>query len=86
MIATSYGAALDLPASPNIHSVPPPFVPIALGACRDCEGFYWAEPDQDVAVSMLQSAVHAECCRLSHDCEPKPSSATAQVEARLRQR
>jgi hypothetical protein len=85
VIATACGAALDLPASPNLHRVPARSVPIGRGACPDGEGFSWGEPDQDAAVAALQAAVCAGRCMPAQDCDPKALSAPAQIEARLRQ-
>jgi len=85
VIATAFGAALDLPASPNLHRVPARSVPIGRGACSDGEGFSWGEPDRDAAVVVLQAAVRAGRCTPVQDCESNAMSAPAQIEARLRQ-
>jgi hypothetical protein len=82
VIATAFGAALDLPASPNLHRVPARSVPIGRGACSDGEGFSWGEPDRDAAVVVLRAAVRS---LPSQGCEPRASSAAALIGARLRQ-
>ena len=57
VIATAYGAALDLPDTANLQLVPVSPVPIGRNAFPDAEGFLWGEPDQDAAIIALRRAV-----------------------------
>ena len=57
VIATAYGAALDLPDTANLQLVPASPVPIGRNAFPDAEGFLWGEPDQDAAIIALRRAV-----------------------------
>jgi len=57
VLATAFGASLDLQASSNLRLVPVRQVPIPRDACADSESFLWGEPDPDVALLELQRAV-----------------------------
>jgi hypothetical protein len=85
VIASATGAALDLPASANLHRVPVRLVPISRGAAPDADGFLWGEPNQEAAIKALQQAVAKACCR-QRPAEDLDASCCGEVlKARLQQ-
>jgi len=85
VIATAFGAALDLPDTPNLHRIPARSVPIGRGIAPDAEGLLWGEPDREAAMTALQGSISTSRYPQQHACNLHPSHCGEALKARLQQ-